>query len=207
MKRGPNLKVAEANRRRVVSAETRKKMSESGKNKIFTQEHRRNLSRSALGKSKPPMSLVHKQKIALSSKGRKASPEAIEKMKQARIKKWATDPYYRARIIESLSKQNKRTKIEVILGRLVRECFGESEICEQYRIGNFVVDWAIPSRMLAWEADGKYWHNRPGAKEKDAKRDDWIRHQGWTILRFDEDFLEIWVEEEDGILWKRGRCR
>lgn len=55
-----------------------------------------------------------------------------------------------------------------------------------YPIPPWVVDIAFPEQYLAVEADGSYWHNLPGAPERDATRNADLNRRGWTVLRFGE---------------------
>lgn len=56
----------------------------------------------------------------------------------------------------------------------------------QYHLLGFVIDFAFVASRLAVEADGTYWHNLPGVKEKDARRDASLAAAGWTVLRLTE---------------------
>jgi very-short-patch-repair endonuclease len=49
--------------------------------------------------------------------------------------------------------------------------------------GQYFLDFAFPSRMLAVEADDPS-HRTPERQRKDAVRDAWLRSKGWTIIRF-----------------------
>ena len=65
---------AESNRRRTITIETRKKMSESGKKKVFTESHKKNLSKGLMGNTRSLgriLSEEHKQKISKSLEGNK----------------------------------------------------------------------------------------------------------------------------------------
>lgn len=55
------------------------------------------------------------------------------------------------------------------------------------------IDYAFVDRKIAVECDGAYWHKD---KEKDRRRDDRLRAEGWTVVRFDEK----------SILRDAGRC-
>lgn len=55
----------------------------------------------------------------------------------------------------------------------------------QYSVGSrFILDFAMPEIRLAIEADGVYWHSLPENQERDKRKDNYLRNQGWTILRF-----------------------
>lgn len=61
---------------------------------------------------------------------------------------------------------------------------------EEYKIRNTVtggclfLDFAIPELKIDIECDGEYWHTAPKFVEKDKKRDEFLKSEGWTILRF-----------------------
>lgn len=83
-------------------------------------------------------------------------------------------------------RMGRKTGIEAAVGRVLREIGVRAR--HNYKIGRYWVDWAIPSRRLAIECDGEYWHRRyellnPG---RDARRDEYLREKGWTTIRLSE---------------------
>lgn len=73
---------------------------------------------------------------------------------------------------------------ETSIERIMRQAL-ESENIEfeaQYPVKRYFIDFAIPSRNLAIEVDGAYWHD----KERDAQRDAILTANGWRVLRFSE---------------------
>ena len=50
-------------------------------------------------------------------------------------------------------------------------------------IENYIVDFCISSAKLIIELDGSQ-HYEPDSKEYDKQRDDFLRSQGYTVLRF-----------------------
>ena len=50
-------------------------------------------------------------------------------------------------------------------------------------IGNYIVDFCISSANLVIELDGSQ-HYEPDSKEYDRQRDNFLRSQGYTVLRF-----------------------
>ena len=56
-------------------------------------------------------------------------------------------------------------------------------VCRQKVIGNYIVDFLIPSAMLVIEVDGSQHYTTRGM-EKDAARDAWLRGEGYSILRY-----------------------
>jgi len=55
-----------------------------------------------------------------------------------------------------------------------------------FPIGPYIADIYIPDRRLVIECDGSYWHGRPGDAEKDARRDEYMKALGYTVLRLPE---------------------
>ena len=53
----------------------------------------------------------------------------------------------------------------------------------QVPIGRYVVDFACLRARLVVEIDG-YWHEQPDAKLRDQTRDDWLRREGYRVIRF-----------------------
>lgn len=60
------------------------------------------------------------------------------------------------------------------------------EFVQEYRVGRYSIDFAIPAKMIAIEVDGTYWHP-PG---RDAAKDKRLRNLGWTIVRVAEIEVE-----------------
>lgn len=56
----------------------------------------------------------------------------------------------------------------------------------QKRIGACVVDFYLPREHLVVEVDGEYWHSRPGAQEKDRRRNAYLRRRGFRVVRLPE---------------------
>ncbi len=75
------MKMSEANKRRKPpSLETRKKMSESQKGKTLSPEARENISKSNKRRKGKPLSAEHRKKISEAGKGRTHTPEARKKI-------------------------------------------------------------------------------------------------------------------------------
>ena len=55
---------------------------------------------------------------------------------------------------------------------------------QEYPFGRWSIDFAIPSRKVAIEADGDYWHTILAAR--DARRDATMNDAGWTVVRLAE---------------------
>jgi very-short-patch-repair endonuclease len=55
--------------------------------------------------------------------------------------------------------------------------------------GITLADFYIPEQRLVIQADGKYWHSLPGAKERDTRQDFLLMFNGYKILRLAEDVV------------------
>jgi very-short-patch-repair endonuclease len=58
---------------------------------------------------------------------------------------------------------------------------GEFKFRRQQPIDNYIVDFVCFERRLIVEIDGGHHSEQSG---RDAKRDEWLKKQGFTILRF-----------------------
>lgn len=58
----------------------------------------------------------------------------------------------------------------------------------QHPIGSYIVDFVCLDRRVIIELDGS---QHIGEKEKDNKRDEWLKREGYQVLRFfDNEFYE-----------------
>lgn len=67
------------------------------------------------------------------------------------------------------------------------------------RKGRFVPDMTWESRRLIVELDGKDGHRTPAQRVSDAKRQEWLEAQGYTVIRFtwaQVQFRQEWVAAE-----------
>jgi very-short-patch-repair endonuclease len=58
-----------------------------------------------------------------------------------------------------------------------------------HRIKNHPADFYLPKHGLILEIDGDYWHNLPGAKEKDKKQSAMMRNKGYYVKRLKGDAI------------------
>ena len=86
--------------------------------------------------------------------------------------------------LEEVMRMNlKKAKISY----LSQYCVMDKGKC-RYRL-----DFAVfsPLGKIAVECDHSRWHSRPAQREKDLKRDRWLRSRGWKVLHFfEEDILK-----------------
>lgn len=111
----------------------------------------------------------------------------------------AKEKKYCSRHCYYTSASRNETNLEKIL-RLALESANITHE-KQFRIGRHYVDFAIPSKRLAIEADGEYWHRDT---ERDAKRDMVIKFQGWRVMRFTG--TEIKKNIEDCLVKIQNAC-
>jgi Uncharacterized protein conserved in bacteria len=52
--------------------------------------------------------------------------------------------------------------------------------------GKFTCDFVLRNHLLIIECDGTYWHSKPDAIIRDARKDAYLQTIGWTILRFSD---------------------
>lgn len=68
---------------KILSAETRRKISETQKGKLLSEEHRKKLSEAKKGKKRMPFSEEHRRKISEAKKGKVRSEETKNKISKA----------------------------------------------------------------------------------------------------------------------------
>ena len=56
----------------------------------------------------------------------------------------------------------------------------------QAPVGSYILDFVCLEARLVIEADGPM-HDRPDIRQRDAQRDNWLRQNGFTILRITGD--------------------
>ncbi len=74
----------------------------------------------------------------------------------------------------------------------------------QYIIGNYILDFYIPSKKTAIELDGRQ-HTDPDNKIDDANRDKFLFDQGITVLRYrNDDIRDRFITVAEDIKKKIG---
>jgi very-short-patch-repair endonuclease len=74
----------------------------------------------------------------------------------------------------------------------------------QHPVGNFVVDFYCPAASLALEVDGVA-HGIGDAPVHDARRDEWLRQEGLTVLRIPA--RELYGDIEAAVVHILAHCR
>lgn len=85
------------------------------------------------------------------------------------------------------TQRHQHTSIEKKLTGVLEDMGGE--YIEQESIGRWVVDFLLPDRRLVIEADGVYWHSLDEVKERDKRKNTWLRKHGYEVLRLDGDTI------------------
>jgi very-short-patch-repair endonuclease len=98
---------------------------------------------------------------------------------------------------------------ETVLWRSLRTL--RLHVRRQVPIGRFIADFVVHAAGLVIEVDGG-WHDLDGAQLQDAIRDDWLRSQGYRVLRFRNQQV---LDDVDGVVeairatlpprWGKGR--
>lgn len=63
------------------------------------------------------------------------------------------------------------------------------------QIGSYVADVLLPHGKLVIECDGDYWHSRPGALERDVRKDSYLEANGYRVLRLGERVIKAITKE------------
>ncbi|MBD8138492.1 DUF559 domain-containing protein [Bacillus sp. CFBP 13597] len=58
------------------------------------------------------------------------------------------------------------------------------QIETQTPCGPYRIDITIPGARIAIEADGKAYHSSPTQKAHDKRKNEYLKKNGWTVLRF-----------------------
>lgn len=83
---------------------------------------------------------------------------------------------------------DKPTSIEIAVQQALDNLGIEYDVHKV--IDNLTVDLYIPRSNLVVECDGDYWHNLPGQKHADMRRDYWLRSQGFKVVRIREKAIK-----------------
>lgn len=182
-------KLRAANARQFSAPEARAHNSEITRKLWQDPEYRQRMVLAHTGKV---VSESQRRKNSLAHKGMKRPPETGERIAAAARQRWAKlskEERFKIcapglKLATVAARTTHPTSIEVIVRDLL-DSLGVRYLSE-YPIGSFVVDFYVPRRRLVIECDGEYWHSLPGVKEKDARRDIWLRERGYRVLRLSE---------------------
>jgi very-short-patch-repair endonuclease len=118
----------------------------------------------------------------------KATPERIENRYGRRIN-FAFTTLERLLEAKEISELLNIVPIEEIMRQALKNCgikaIGQHSIMENKKL-RYRLDFAVfcQKGKLNIECDDLRWHSQPKQREKDKKRDRWLRRHGWTVSRF-----------------------
>lgn len=172
-------KISTAKKRHIVSEETRRKISKFHKGRHLSDEHRQKLSAVRKGHL---VSDETRQKISLANKGHLVSDETRKKMSVAVKNQWSLIPKWKRRLITSSATKGMQCALEQMgispssLERAIHQHLNKVGVIfeAQKEFPPYFVDIWIPELNLAVECDGTYWHNNPGSRKRDQKRDHYL---------------------------------
>jgi very-short-patch-repair endonuclease len=211
--------------------EMKKNMSNSHKGYVFSEEHKRKIGLKSLGRiggntgnhhseeHKNKMSKLMignnyalnykhtneaKEKIRITSTGRKHSPESIEKIKliqqnrSEQTKKKMSDNAIKR--IQNNKTKFKDTKPELDVEQILKD--NDINYVKQFRLSNRLFDFYLTDYNLLIEVDGIFYHGK-GIEDKDLKyevqkrarksdniKNDLAIEKGFNLIR-------IWQDEID----------
>jgi very-short-patch-repair endonuclease len=110
-----------------------------------------------------------------------------------------SDLFERERHAKGAVKRGRRLRCEMtlpeeVLWRSLRRL--KLHVRRQAPIGRYIADFAIHAASLVIEVDGGR-HDLDGAQMHDAIRDEWLRSQGYRVLRFRNQQV---LDDVDGVV-------
>jgi very-short-patch-repair endonuclease len=60
----------------------------------------------------------------------------------------------------------------------------------QHPFDLYTVDFLLPDYNVVIECDGEYWHSKPHQKNRDRRKDAYLRRLGYTVIRLTESEIE-----------------
>jgi hypothetical protein len=168
-------KIGAANRRRVVSPETRAKLAARNATRVVTDESRAKASIAQKGKPKSP---EHRANLSAATKGRVFSNEHKQKISDSINRGWENGRHAIRPVAQYTPLARALHSHLTNLGLSL-----EPEV----RFGRYTLDLYDRLNHTAYEADGKYWHDkneteRPGYH---ARRDAYLTDKhGLKVVHF-----------------------
>ena len=95
----------------------------------------------------------------------------------------------RYELLKAFARENRKqmTLAESVLWEALRKgSLSGHKFLRQHVIGDFIVDFLCRDDGLILVVDGGY-HSEPQQEVSDAERDEWLEHQGYTVMRFSND--------------------
>ena len=167
------------------------------KGKHHTEKHKQKMSLAFKGKKRKPFSEEWKRKISESHKGKKLSEEHKKKLSLA-IKGKKRSEETKRKMSEWQKGKNNHNYGKHLTGETKRKMSlakkGKHYSKEAKRKGIALVDFLLPNKIII-QADGDYWHNLPGRKNRDINQDFLLSFKGYKIFRFTETEIKKSTEK------------
>ena len=81
-----------------------------------------------------------------------------------------------------------RSRLETTPEKIMREFLDKvgAEYKQEYKIGKYWADFYLPKYNMVIEVDGDYWHSLPDVKEKDTRKDKYLKSKGINVMHIKE---------------------
>ena len=60
---------------------------------------------------------------------------------------------------------------------------------QEAKIGKYRADFLLPQHGVVIECDGDYWHQKPGIKERDDRKNEFLERNNYRIVRLPEKVI------------------
>ena len=136
------------------------------------------VSNALLGKTKKPLSEVHRRKISTSME--KAHRE--NRAHNIGSSRWNNEPSYPERFFSTV----------------IENEFTDKNYTQEFPFGRFSLDFAWTEKKLCIEIDGEQHKRFKEYRERDERKDEALRDAGWKILRI--EWKEMYKNPKEWIL-------
>ena len=81
-----------------------------------------------------------------------------------------------------------RSRLETTPEKIMREFLDKIGVVykQEYKIGKYWADFYLPKYNMVIEVDGDYWHSLPDVKEKDTRKDKYLKSKGINVMHIKE---------------------
>jgi very-short-patch-repair endonuclease len=81
-----------------------------------------------------------------------------------------------------------KSRLETTPEKVVRHFLDSvgANYIQEYKIGRFWADFYLPDYNAVIEVDGDYWHSLPSVKEKDTRKDKFLKLNGIIVIHIKE---------------------
>ena len=92
--------------------------------------------------------------------------------------------------------QNMSLNCPTSIEKTMRQALDDAGIFYEFQgmIENkYPCDFVLHNNIIV-ECDGEYWHTKPGAKDRDTKKDEFLQSCGYTVLRFSDKIIKTNID-------------